>query len=79
MCSNFLFGSKFKNIVSFWENEMAVAMFMKIEGANGESKDSQHKEWTDIESFSWGLLSRVLCLPAVAVVQVKPASMIYTF
>ena len=36
-CSNFLFGSKFKNIVSFWENEMAVAMFMKIEGANGDT------------------------------------------
>ena len=33
---------------------MSVAMFMKIEGANGESKDSQHKDWTDIESFSWG-------------------------
>lgn len=30
---------------------MAVAMCMKIEGTNGESKDSQHKDWTDIESF----------------------------
>ncbi|MDR2153889.1 MAG: type VI secretion system tube protein Hcp, partial [Burkholderiaceae bacterium] len=24
------------------------------EGANGESKDSNHKDWTDIKSFSWG-------------------------
>ncbi|MFA1604544.1 Hcp family type VI secretion system effector [Alcaligenes faecalis] len=33
---------------------MSVDMFMKIEGANGESKDSNHKDWTDIQSFSWG-------------------------
>ena len=29
-------------------------MFMKIDGANGESKDSNHKNWSDIVSFSWG-------------------------
>jgi len=29
-------------------------MFMKIDGANGESKDSNHKNWSDIISFSWG-------------------------
>ena len=33
---------------------MSVDMFMKIEGANGESKDSNHKDWTDIVSFAWG-------------------------
>ncbi|AHG65863.1 Hcp family type VI secretion system effector [Advenella mimigardefordensis] len=33
---------------------MAVDMFMKIEGANGESKDSNHKDWSDIQSFAWG-------------------------
>ncbi|OZI17257.1 Hcp1 family type VI secretion system effector [Bordetella genomosp. 7] len=33
---------------------MAVDMFMKIDGANGESKDANHKNWTDIISFSWG-------------------------
>ncbi|MBO1114010.1 type VI secretion system tube protein TssD [Bordetella petrii] len=33
---------------------MAVDMFMKIDGANGESKDSNHKNWSDIVSFSWG-------------------------
>ena len=33
---------------------MAVDMFMKIDGANGESKDANHKDWTDIVSFSWG-------------------------
>ncbi|MDS1142258.1 type VI secretion system tube protein Hcp [Pusillimonas sp. SM2304] len=33
---------------------MAVDMFMKIDGANGESKDANHKDWTDIQSFSWG-------------------------
>ncbi|WP_411751993.1 Hcp family type VI secretion system effector [Serratia sp. (in: enterobacteria)] len=33
---------------------MAIDMFLKVEGANGESKDSNHKGWTDIISFSWG-------------------------
>jgi type VI secretion system secreted protein Hcp len=33
---------------------MAVDMFMRVEGANGESKDSNHKDWTDIKSFTWG-------------------------
>lgn len=33
---------------------MAVAMYMKIESVNGESKDATHKDWTDIKSFSWG-------------------------
>ncbi|MVW70269.1 type VI secretion system tube protein Hcp [Bordetella sp. 15P40C-2] len=27
---------------------------MKIDGANGESRDANHKNWTDIISFSWG-------------------------
>lgn len=33
---------------------MSVDMFMKIDGASGESKDANHKNWTDIISFSWG-------------------------
>lgn len=33
---------------------MAVDMFMRVEGATGESKDSNHKGWSDIQSFSWG-------------------------
>ncbi|WP_160348735.1 type VI secretion system tube protein Hcp [Bordetella sp. 02P26C-1] len=33
---------------------MSVDMFMKIDGANGESRDANHKNWTDIISFSWG-------------------------
>jgi len=33
---------------------VSVDMFMKIDGANGESKDANHKNWTDIISFSWG-------------------------
>ena len=33
---------------------MAIDMFMKVEGVNGESKDSNHKDWTNIESFDWG-------------------------
>ncbi|KQO18986.1 type VI secretion system tube protein Hcp [Acidovorax sp. Leaf78] len=33
---------------------MAVAIFMKVEGAIGESKDASHKDWTDVKSFTWG-------------------------
>lgn len=33
---------------------MAIDMFMKVDGASGESKDSNHTGWTDIVSFSWG-------------------------
>lgn len=33
---------------------MAIDMFLKVEGASGESADSNHKEWIDIASLSWG-------------------------
>jgi type VI secretion system secreted protein Hcp len=33
---------------------MAVDFFLKIDGIDGESKDSKHKSEIDIESFSWG-------------------------
>ncbi len=35
---------------------MSVDMFMKVEGASGESKDSNHTGWTDIASFTWGAI-----------------------
>lgn len=34
---------------------MSVDMFMKIEGAAGESKDSNHPGWTDIDYYSWSV------------------------
>src|SRR5262245_41084164 len=34
---------------------MAVDMFLKIEGINGESVDHKHKGEIEIMSFSWGL------------------------
>ena len=33
---------------------MAIDMFLKIEGVSGESKDTNHKDWTHLESFDWG-------------------------
>lgn len=33
---------------------MAVAMYLKVAGATGESKDSQHVGWIDVKSFSFG-------------------------
>ncbi|GLR08990.1 hypothetical protein COO59_00105 [Mixta theicola] len=29
--------------------------FLKIDGIMGESKDSLHQGWTDVESYSWGV------------------------
>lgn len=34
---------------------MAIDMFMKIDGAGGESKNSNHTGWTDIDYFSWSV------------------------
>src|SRR5438093_5846496 len=34
---------------------MAVDMFLKIEGVDGESSDHKHKGEIDIFSFSWGV------------------------
>ena len=34
---------------------MAVDMFLKIEGCNGESADSKHKDEIDVLAFSWGM------------------------
>lgn len=33
---------------------MAVDMFLKIEGVEGESQSRGHEKWIEIESFSWG-------------------------
>ena len=34
---------------------MAVDIFLKIEGVDGEAKDSKHKKDIDILAWSWGL------------------------
>ena len=34
---------------------MAVDMFLKLDGIDGESTDEQHIKWIEIESFSWGV------------------------
>lgn len=33
---------------------MANDMFLKIDGADGGCKDSKHKDWIDIDSYSFG-------------------------
>lgn len=35
---------------------MAIALYLKVDGAPGESKDSKHKEWVDLDSFHWGVV-----------------------
>lgn len=34
---------------------MAFDMFLKIDGIKGESRDEKHRDWIEIESFSWGV------------------------
>lgn len=34
---------------------MAIDIYLKVEGTTGESQDSNHKGWTDVLSFDWGL------------------------
>src|SRR5437763_14257572 len=34
---------------------MAVDMFLKIDGVDGESKDKQHAKEIDVLAWSWGL------------------------
>jgi type VI secretion system secreted protein Hcp len=34
---------------------MAVDVFLKLGTIKGDSKDSEHKEWIDVLSWSWGL------------------------
>ncbi|WP_261641081.1 Hcp family type VI secretion system effector [Erwinia mallotivora] len=31
------------------------SVFLKIDGLAGESKDSEHQGWTDIDTYSWGV------------------------
>lgn len=33
---------------------MSIDLFLKIEGITGESQDSNHKGWINIQSFTWG-------------------------
>jgi len=32
-----------------------MALFIKFDGIDGEVNDKDHKGWTDLQSFSWGL------------------------
>ena len=34
---------------------MAVDMFIKIKGHDGESKDDKHKKQIDVLAWSWGM------------------------
>ena len=39
---------------------MAIALFLKVDGADGESANAKHKNWIDVESFHWGADSAVV-------------------
>ena len=32
-----------------------MALFIKFDGVDGESKDKDHSKWTDLLSMSWGI------------------------
>ena len=42
---------------------MAVDMFLKIDGIDGDSVDRDHLKWIDIQSFSWGASNPVTSFP----------------
>lgn len=42
---------------------MAVDMFLKLDGIEGESRDAKHKNEIDVESFSWGATAPVGTAP----------------
>jgi type VI secretion system secreted protein Hcp len=46
---------------------MAVDLFLKIDGIQGESTDASHTDETDILSYSWGESQ-----PAVAGIELPP-------
>lgn len=33
---------------------MAIDIFLKVDGIDGESQNANHKKWIDVYSFSWG-------------------------
>jgi len=37
---------------------MAVGYFLKLGALQGESRDSRHKGWIDLEAFSWGQMTQ---------------------
>ena len=45
---------------------MAVDYFLKIDGIEGESKDTKHKGEIELESFSWGETQTGTTPPAAA-------------
>ncbi len=34
---------------------MALDLFLKVDGIDGESTDSKHKDWIDVTSYGWGV------------------------
>ena len=36
---------------------MSVAMFLKMDGITGDSKNYDHKGWSDVVSWNWGMSS----------------------
>ncbi|MDR5836393.1 type VI secretion system tube protein Hcp [Caballeronia sp. LZ034LL] len=33
---------------------MAVDMYMRVDGVSGESKDANHQNWSNVQSYAWG-------------------------
>ena len=42
---------------------MALDLFLKVDGINGESTDSKHKDWIDVTSFGWGVENAQRAIP----------------
>lgn len=41
--------------VAFFSASVSAAAFIKFDGVDGESLDSEHKDWIDVLSIDWGM------------------------
>lgn len=50
----------FSAVIGISSADAAFDMFLKVETINGESTDSDHKDWIDVLSWEWGASSELV-------------------
>jgi type VI secretion system secreted protein Hcp len=38
-----------------WRKQMAIDVYLQIDGIKGESQDDKHKEWIEVTGVHWGI------------------------
>jgi len=39
----------------YGDNEMAIDVYLQIDGIKGESQDDKHKDWIEVTGAHWGI------------------------